>query len=122
MATPSLNKLPPEVEAVERYSEHFNLLPPADLLMNSALSSAEVVAALDKAVKDNKPLPGPSSDLRDPSVETEEDGIRAEAIRRLKVRRMLTVPRGRTSASSASPSATPGKTGSPSSGKSNTSE
>lgn len=49
--------------------------------------------------------------------EVEADGIRAEALRRLKVRRMLQAPRAPTPGSSSSPSNTPAASGSPSSDK-----
>lgn len=51
--------------------------------------------------------------------ETEEDGIRAEVLRRLKVRRMLQAPAGQTPASSPSQSNTPATTASPSDAKVN---
>lgn len=52
--------------------------------------------------------------------ETEQDGIRAEALRRLKVRRMLQAQADPTPGSSPSPSDTPATTASPSDAKANT--
>jgi hypothetical protein len=49
--------------------------------------------------------------------ETEEDGIRAEALRRLKVRQLLQVPAAQTPDSSPSQSNTPATTESPSDAK-----
>lgn len=49
--------------------------------------------------------------------ETEEDGIQAEALRRLKVRQLLKAPQDQTPASSPSPSNTPATTASPSGAK-----
>lgn len=62
------------------------------------------------------PTPLPSN-----QSETEQDGIRAEALRRLKVRRMLQTQADRTPGSSPSPSNTPATTASPSDVKPNTS-
>lgn len=59
-------------------------------------------------------------DLNKP--ETEEDGIRAEALRRLKVRLTYAAQPAQTRDSSPSPSSTPETTESSSSGKSNTSK
>ncbi len=62
----------------------------------------------------------PEADLNRP--ETEEDGIRAEALRRLRVRQLLSAQPDRTPPSSPSPSNTPEKTEFPSDVKANTSK
>jgi hypothetical protein len=52
--------------------------------------------------------------------EAEQDGLRAEALRRLKVRRMLQVQPDQTPGSSPSPNNTPATTASTSDAKANT--
>jgi hypothetical protein len=52
--------------------------------------------------------------------ETEQNGLRAEALRRLKVRRMLQAPPAQTPGSSPSPSNTPATMASTSDAKANT--
>lgn len=54
--------------------------------------------------------------------ETEQDGIQAEALRRLRVRRMLQAQPAQTPGSSPSPSSTPPKTESISDAKANLSK
>ena len=50
--------------------------------------------------------------MSEPQEETEQDGIRQEALRRSRVRQLSKAPAAQTSGSSPSPSSTPAKTGS----------
>ena len=79
-------------------------------------------AGVREDLRDNAPAPSATSPAGNQSssnddVETEEDGIRAEALRRLKVRRMLQAQAGLTSGSLQLSTSTPATTASNSSAR-----